>query len=282
MTKLRQDFINHLQLKGFSPSTIRNYVECVSRYSKHFKESPLKLGRTHVIEFLLHLSNDRKLEPKTINLHMYSIKSFYGAFFPGQDIMQDIHRMKEPLKRPEVLSREEADLMISSSSNLKMKAIVAILYSSGIRLAECTNLKIQNVDSSRMVLRIENGKGGKDRNAVLSPKALDIIRDYWKQYRPKEYLFEGHIENRPLTSRRFQENVKQAAQLAKITKHVSPHILRHSFATHLLEAGVALKVIQELLGHASIRTTAEYTHVSSAMLKQAGSPFDLPLNGGQS
>lgn len=280
MTMLRQDFIDRLQLKGFSQKTIRNYVDCVSRYSKHFKQSPLKLGHSHVVEFLLHLRNDRKLEPKTINLHMYSIKGFYRIFLPDQDIMQDIHRMKEPLKRPEILSREEADAMISSSSNLKMKAIVAILYSSGVRLAECANLKIQNVDSSRMVLRIENGKGSKDRFAVLSPKALDIIREYWKQYRPKVYLFEGNIENRPLTQRRFQEHVKQAAQLAKITKHVSPHILRHSFATHLLEGGVALKVIQDLLGHASIRTTAEYTHVSSAMLKQAGSPFDLPLTAG--
>ena len=278
MSKLRADFVAALQLKGFSPKTIRNYVECVSRFSKHFKVSPMELGNCHIKEFLLHLRNDRKLEPKTINLHLYSIKGFYKVFIPKQpEIIDGLQRMKEPIKRPVVLSRQEADLLIESAKNLKMKAIVAVLYSSGIRLAECVNLKIIDVDSSRMVLHIVNGKGGKDRFAILSPRTHLILREYFRQYRPSVYLFEGYIKDRPLTQRRYQDYVCNAAKLAGITKHVSPHLLRHTFATHLLESGVPLKVIQDLLGHATIRTTAEYTHVSNAVLTTTQSPFDLPL-----
>jgi integrase/recombinase XerD len=268
MTKLRQDFIDHLQLKGFSAKTIRNYIDCVSHYSKHFGVSPLKLTNTHAKEFLLYLRNDRKL---------YSLKGFYRAFQPDLDVMRDIGRMKEPIKRPEILSRQEVEALIAASTNLKVKAINAVLYSSGIRLNECVNLKITDVDSSRMVLRIVNGKGGRDRFAVLSQRTLDILREYVKKYRPTTYLFEGHYKNRPLTSRRFQEYVVMSGKRAGLSKHVTPHLLRHTFATHQLEGGVALKVIQDLLGHATIRTTAEYTHVSNAMLKSAGSPFDQPL-----
>lgn len=277
MTEVRQQFITGLQLKGYSPPTVRNYVESVCRYSRHYGKSPLLLDNGDARAFLLHLRNVRKFAPKTINLHLYSLKCFYRMFLPGKNVMEGIPRMKEPIKRPEVLSRSEVEALIEKSSNLKMKAINAVFYSSGIRLAECMQLKLTDVDSSRMVLRIESGKGGRDRFAVLSPRTLCILREYWKQYRPKKYLFTGRLADRPLSKRRFYGYVVDAARLAGIKKQVYPHLLRHTFATHLLESGTPLAVIQDLLGHASIGTTAEYTHVSMALLKTAGSPFDKPL-----
>jgi integrase/recombinase XerD len=277
MTEVRQQFITGLQLKGYSPPTVRNYVESVYRYSRHYGKSPLLLDNGDARAFLLHLRNERKFAPKTINLHLYSLKCFYGMFLPGKNVMEGIPRMKEPIKRPEVLSRSEVEALIAKSSNLKMKAVNAVFYSSGIRLAECMNLKITDIDSSRMVLRIESGKGGKGRFAVLSPRTLCILREYWKEYRPAKYLFEGRLADRPLSKRRFYGYVVEAAHLAGIKKAVYPHLLRHTFATHLLESGTPLAVIQDLLGHATIGTTAEYTHVSMALLKTAGSPFDKPL-----
>jgi site-specific recombinase XerD len=277
MTELRQKFITGLQLKGYTPPTVRNYVDCVSRYSRHYGKSPLQLDNGDARAFLLHLRNVRKYAPKTINLYLYSLKCFYGMFLPGKNVMEGIPRMKEPIKRPEVLSRSEVEALIEKASNLKMKAVNAVFYSSGIRLSECMHLKLTDIDSSRMVLRIESGKGGRDRFAVLSPRTLGILREYWKEYRPKQYLFTGRLDDRPLSKRRFYGYVVDAARLAGIKKPVYPHLLRHTFATHLLESGTPLGVIQDLLGHASIGTTAEYTHVSMALLKTAGSPFDKPL-----
>lgn len=278
MSKLRQDFIAHLQLKGYSEKTIRNYIECVALYSKHYNKSPLDLEHEHVKNYLLYMRNKRKLKIRTINLHLYSLRSFYEHFCPDKDYFKDIRRMKEPDYHPEILSREEVLAMIDASKNLKMKAINALLYSSGIRLAECVNLKIHDVDSKRMIIRIRQGKGARDRNAVLSQRALLILRAYYKQYRPSLYLFEGWYTDKPLSQRRFQDYVCGAAKLAGITKHVSPHTMRHSFATHLLEDGVPLKVIQEFLGHATIKTTTIYTHVSSDLLSKVGSPFDRPAD----
>jgi len=281
MTRLRSDFIAHLQLRGFSEHTVRNYIESVAMYARHFNKSPLELKHEHVKEYLLHLRNVKKLAVRTINLHMYSIRSFYDHFLPGLNLMGDIRRMKEPESRPEILSRQEVFAMIDSAPNLKIKAVVAVLYSSGMRLSECADLKMSCIERDRKVIRIIKGKGGKDRNAVLSVNAIPILDAYWKQYRPTVYLFEGYTKGQPLTKRRYQDYVIEAAQRARITKHVSPHILRHSFATHLLEDGVPLRVIQDMLGHAHVTTTTIYTHVSATLVNKVGSPFDVPVQGRQ-
>jgi len=278
MTQLRRDFIAHLQLRGFSEHTIRNYIESMAMYARHFNKSPLELKREHVKEYLLHLRNVKKLAVRTINLHMYSIKSFYEHFLPGVDMMGDIRRMKEPEVCPVVLSREEVYSMIDNAPNLKITAVVALLYSSGIRLGECAALKMSCIERSRMIIRILQGKGGKDRNAVLSVKTLDILSAYYRYYRPSVYLFEGYTPGEPMSLRRYQDYVIAAAKKARICKHVTPHTLRHSFATHLLEDGVPLRVIQDMLGHATVTTTTIYTHVSSDLLNKVGSPFDKPLN----
>jgi site-specific recombinase XerD len=281
MTNLRSDFIAHLQLRGYAEHTIRNYIESMALYARYFNRSPLELSHQHVKEYLLYLRNEKKLAVRTINLHMYSIRSFYNHFLPGENMMGDIRRMKEPESYPVILSRQEVYAMIDKADTLKIKAAVAVLYSSGIRLEECANLKLNCIERDRMVLRIINGKGGKDRNAVLSIKTLAILAEYWRAYRPTEYLFEGYTKGKPLTKRRYQDYVVQAARKAGVVKHVTPHTLRHSFATHLLEDGVPLRVIQDMLGHANVTTTTIYTHVSSDLLRKVGSPFDRSSQEGQ-
>lgn len=279
MNKLRADFVAHLQLRGFSERTVTNYVDGVFRFSQFFNKSPLELNNGDITAYLVHLRTVRKLAIRTINLHMYSIRSFYEHFLPGRNMMGDIRRMKEPQSYPVILSRQEIAAMIDSAPNLKIKAVVALLYSSGMRLNECVMLKMSCIERDRRIIRIVNGKGGKDRVAVLSDKALAILGDYWRQYRPTVYLFEGYTPGQPLTQRRYQDYVVEATKRAAVTKLVSPHILRHSFATHLLEDGVPLRIIQDMLGHVCVTTTAIYTHVSADLLNKVGSPLDVRPRG---
>ncbi len=280
MTELRQKFIHYLELKGFSERTIRSYTYCVGYCSKFHKRSPLELSKEDIKMFFLHLKNEKAFEAKTINQYLYSLKSFYKYFKPSSNIMEDSYRMKEPLKIPEILSKSEVEKLIKTALTLQAKAIIAVLYSSGIRLAECSNLKITDVDKTRMILRIERGKGKKDRNAVLSMRTLLLLREYYKEFRPLYWLFENRKKDRPLARRRIQQIVQETGELANLKKKVSPHILRHSFATHLLESGKPLQAIQRFLGHANIKTTVIYTHVSSNLLNSIGSPFDEKISKG--
>jgi integrase/recombinase XerD len=277
MTELRSKFIAHLELKNYSERTVRNYIHVVKQFSAFIGHSPATLTQDEIRNYLLHLKRVKKLEPKTINLHLYAIKSFCQFMLPDADIMRPFTRMREPDKQPKVISREEAERLINAADTLKRKAIIALFYSSGLRLAECTNLRIADIDSKRMIIHVHDGKGAKDRYALLSVRALTILREYYIRYRPKEWLFPGQIPGNPLHSRIVCEIVRSTAKKAGLDKSVSPHVLRHSFATHLLEAGVALQVIQHLLGHSRISTTAIYTHVSTDMLRKVISPFDAPV-----
>jgi site-specific recombinase XerD len=277
MTELRSRFIAFLELKNYSKRTIDSYVHVVKQFAVFINRSPDKLTQDDIRNYLLHLKRVKKLEPKTINLHLYAIKSFCQFMLPDTDIIRPFTRMREPDKQPKVISREEAERLINAADTLKRKAIISLFYSSGIRLAECTNLRISDIDSKRMVIHIHGGKGAKDRYALLSPRTLGILREYYLKYRPKEWLFPGQIPGNPLHSRIVHEIVRSTAQKAGLDKTVSPHVLRHSFATHLLEGGTPLQVIQHLLGHARIDTTAIYTHVSTDMLRSVTSPFDAPL-----
>jgi len=281
MTKLRSDFIVSLQLKGYAQNTIDNYVHAVALYARYFGKSPLELTADDVERYLMYLLKVKHLGIRTINLHMYSIRSFYDHFLPEKNLMAKVFRMKEPQYLPNVLSREEVASMLQVAANLKIKAIITLLYSSGLRLSECALLKLAHIDRSRMVLNIIQGKGGKDRTAVLAEKAAPLLIEYWRQYRSTTYLFEGYTKGEPLSRRRYQDYVVSTAKKAKITKHVTPHTLRHSFATHLLEDGVPLRVIQQMLGHADVATTTLYTHVSSELLRSTGSPFDKPMGASE-
>lgn len=276
MSLIRRKFIDYLRLKGFAEATVSNYVQYVFLCARHFNRSPLKLTHSDIGRYLLYMKEVKHCAPKSINLAFYSLRNFYARFLPRKRIMAGFSRMKEPVKIPYVLSREEIERLTASCADLKSRAIVSLIYSSGIRVGECLRLRISDVDSTRMVLRISPGKGGRDRFAVLSKRALVLLRKYYRVIRPKLWLFENLRHTLPLTKRRIEQVVSMAGKNARITKPVSPHMLRHSFATHLLEAGKPLQAIQVFMGHSTIRTTAQYTHVSVKLLNSIGSPFDEP------
>lgn len=275
MTALRTDFIGRLQLKGFSTRSITNYVAAVAALAAYHKHSPMDLSTQQIRAFLLYELNEKKNAAKTVNLHKAALKTFYNLMAPGSTVMDGITNIKCPQHIPMVLDTNEVQRLIEAIHNVKHKAAVTILYSSGLRLSECVTLKPHHIESGRMKVRVEQGKGKKDRYTILSHRALTLLREYYRVYRPKKWLFEGwhgHIHQRSIGT-----VIKDAARNANINKRVSPHTLRHCFATHLLEQGVSLQVIQQLLGHSSIKTTTIYTHVSSVLLDKVVSPFDVDV-----
>jgi integrase/recombinase XerD len=273
MTSLRADFIGRLQLKGFSTRSISNYVAAVAGLATFHKRSPLELSTDEVRAFLLYELNERKNGARTVNLHKAAFKTFYNLMAPGSTVMNGITNVKCPQHIPVVLDTHEVLRLIDSIHNIKHKAAVSLIYSSGLRLRECVTLQPHHIESGRMKVRIEQGKGKKDRYTILSQRALDLLRKYYQTRHPKKWLFEGWYGH--MHPRTIGKVVKDAARNANINKRVSPHTLRHCFATHLLEQGVSLQVIQQLLGHSSIKTTTIYTHVSSALLDKVISPFDV-------
>ena len=275
MTPLRQRFIDTLEAKGFSMRTVDNYVNAVIKISKFHNKSPLLFTEDDVRAFILHELKPESLAPRTVELHRCALITFYRLVAPEINIMQNIGRIKLPKHLPVVLSRDEVERMIGALHNIKHKAVVAVLYSAGLRLGECAALKVSDIDSGRMSVRVEMGKGKKDRYSILSQRALEILRNYVKIYRPKEWLFRGRDICNPIHRRSIQKIVENAGHKAGICKNIHPHTMRHSFATHLLEAGVQLQIIQQLLGHSNLKTTTIYTHVTSVMLQNVKSPFDM-------
>jgi integrase/recombinase XerD len=274
MSKLRADFIGRCQLKGFSEKTTDTYVHVVAALSRFHKRSPLELSQADIQKFFLHELNDKKCAPRTINMQVGALNTFYNLMTPGSTVMKGITRLKCPKYLPIVLDIEEVKRLIDNISNIKHKTAVTLLYSSGLRLNECLMLKPHHIESGIMKIRVEQGKGKKDRYTILSTRALELLRKYYLACKPKVWLFERPNAPIPLHPGTIQKIVQEATVKAKIGKHVTPHTLRHSFATHLLEYGVALQAIQELLGHSSISTTTIYTHVRSVMLDKVVSPLD--------
>jgi site-specific recombinase XerD len=275
MSALRNRFIGLLRLKGLGERTVDNYVSAVARLSLYYKRSPLDVTEEQVKAYLLHLLRERKLAPATVNLHINALKTFYKLIEPFNTRMADIGYVKVPKQIPLVLSREEVKRMIDATGNLKHKAVLLLLYSSGLRLRECACLKPQHIESARMKVRVECGKGKRDRYTVLSHKALSVLQEYFRLARPRVWLFEGR-NGRRYSARSIGKIVERASHMARIGKRVHPHTLRHCFATHLLEAGTALPVIQRLLGHTNLKTTLVYLHVTTVSMDLIVSPLDIP------
>jgi integrase/recombinase XerD len=273
MTPLRQEFIQCLRLKGFSESTVENYVAAVAGITKKYRLSPLILSKDHIRNYLIFLLWERKLAPATVNLHMDALKTFFKTMAPGNTVMDECSHVKTPKHIPLVLSLEEVEKLIAAVPNIKHKAAMMLLYSSGLRLHECITLRPEHIESARMKVRVEQGKGRKDRYTVLSCRALDMLRDYYRAYRPKHWLFEGP-KGGHYSARSLGNIITNATRRAKIDKKISPHTFRHSFATHMMESGVPLPVIQQLLGHSSIKTTMIYLHVGEALADRVKSPLD--------
>lgn len=275
MSLLREKFISFLQLKGFTKATVRNYIQSIKQFQDWLGKSPVHVTQECAHQYLDFLKNGKKLAPRTMNIHIYALKRFCDFFLPQHDIMAPFSRMRTPKYQPHVISAAETQALINAAPNIKAKAIITTIYSAGLRINECLNLKITDIDSKRMVIHVF-GKGQRERYALLSPITLELLRNYYRRYRPRDYLFPGYKPQAPLSTTAAARLIRTTARSAGIPNHVTAHVLRHSFATHLLERGESLLVIQKLLGHANLATTALYTQVSAQMLQQVKSPLDQP------
>jgi Site-specific recombinase XerD len=277
MTPLRQDFIQRLELKGYSPKTVKSYVNAVAKLAKFYNCSPLEITSQQIKDYLHQLIKNKVMAERSINLDIGALKTFYNFMLPGSDVMKDITGMKPPKVLPEVLTTDEVTKLLAAPSNVKHRAILELLYSSGIRLQECCDLEPGDIDRSQLLLHIRSGKGKKERFTIISQRVIDTLSDYYRACRPKKYLFEGWYDKQ-YSRRSIEKIVSTAAEKASIKKSISPHTLRHSFATHLHENGVSLQVIQKLLGHTSIKTTTIYSHVSTQTIRKVVSPLDVINN----
>jgi site-specific recombinase XerD len=280
MGALRQRFTRELEVRGMSNETIDNYVPVIASLSTFCGKPPLQLKRDDIVGFLHHRLKVEHVAPSTLNNNIAAIKSFFSLIVRDTSVLSGIENLKHAKHLPMVLTTDEVASMIEATDNLKHRCILEVLYCSGIRLQECIDLEPGDILSKQMLIHVRHGKGDKSRYTLLSRRALESLRTYAKATRLKKYLFEGR--HGALYSRRSVEKVvSSAGERAQIRKAVSPHMLRHSFATHLLDQGVDLRIIQKLLGHTSIKTTTIYTHVSTQSLERVVSPLDhLELSQG--
>jgi integrase/recombinase XerD len=274
MTPLRRRMIDDMTLRNLAPKTIESYVQRISGFAQYFKTSPEHLGPDHVRAYLLHLVHERRLSWSHYNQVRSALRFLYRVTLKQEWVMQDIVCAKKPRTLPVVLSLDELTRFFAAITNLKHRAILMTAYAAGLRLSEVTHLRVSDLDSQRMVIRVHQGKGQKDRYVMLSQNLLVVLREYWRVARPQDYLFPGVQPDKPISRRTVMNACRDAREIAGLGKSVTVHTLRHSFATHLLEAGADLRTIQILLGHRSLSTTARYTHVATAASQSTQSPFD--------
>ena len=277
MSELRERMKMDMELRGYSPITIKSYINHVSNFAKFYNKSPELLKEKQILEYLHYCITKKKLTEGTVNCINSSLKFFYTKTLNRYWNMDKIARIKEPKKLPAVLSPEEVKSIFDVTENLKHKAILMTIYSAGLRVSEVCNLKITDIDSKNMQILIKEGKGKKDRYSLLSKANLEILREYWKRYQPNEYLFSGNGRTDAITPRSVQKMLRKSIQKTRITKNATVHTLRHSFATHLLDNGTDICYIQKLLGHSRITTTTIYLHLRRMDLLNIKSPLDTLL-----
>jgi len=278
MTHLRQRMQEDLRLRNFSERTVRRYTHTVAEFATYFHKSPDQLGPEHIRTFLLHLLNERKLVWGTIQGARSALKFLYTRTLKQTWFDQEVIKPKVRRKLPTVWSREEVCALLDAEMNIKHRALLALYYSAGLRCQEALDLKVSDIDSKRMIIHVREGKGKFPRQVMLSPKLLEILRVYWRGRKPKDWLFPGKQAGEQLKANAVRVVCQKLRKQLGIRKSLSPHVLRHSFATHLLDAGTDLRSIQLLLGHRDLETTSRYLHVSEARLHATPSPLDdLPI-----
>ncbi len=275
MTTLRQRMIEDMKVRNLSPRTQKTYLERVAQFAKHFSKSPELLGPEEIRAYQVYLINQKKASWSVLDQNVYALRFLYRVTLGKEWAIRHIPGPKKPFILPVILSPDEVSRFFDHIYNLKHRAILMTAYAGGLRVSEVTSLRVGDIDSHRMVIRIQQGKGRKDRYVMLSPNLLDLLRAYWKVARPTYWLFPGRYPNRPLHPRSLHYVCVKATQAAGLNKRVTVRALRHCFATHLLEAGANIRVIQILLGHRSLRTTSRYTHISAETLRSTSSPLDL-------
>ena len=274
MTPLRRRMIEDMRLRNFSPCTERSYIHYVAEFALHFNTSPEHLGLDDIRNYQLYLIEQRQLSASSINIFISAIQFLYTVTLEMPWGSKRFTRMKVPESLPVVLSHDEVTALFHYIGILKHRAVLMLCYGSGLRISEACSLKAAHIDSDRMLIRVEKGKGAKDRYTVLSRTLLELLRRYWKIQHPTDYLFPGAHAGTHVQPATIQEICRDACRMAGIEKRVTPHTLRHSFATHLLENGTDTRAIQVLLGHSRIDTTARYTAVTPQTVSRIVSPLD--------
>jgi len=278
MTPLRQRFIEDMQLRGLAPTTQRSYLHYVADFAKYYNTSPEKLDIEAIRQYELYLLHERKMSAESINAFISAIQFLYLVTLEMPWGKESFPRIPRSVKLPVVLSAQEVSRLFENVGCLKYRAVLMLCYGAGLRISEAISLRIGDIDSGRMLIRIVEGKGRKDRYVMLPERLLKVLRCYWRATQPKDYLFPSWREGRHITQSGVTLSCRSAAKRAGIAKRVTPHTLRHSFATHLLESGTDTRIIQALLGHSRIETTARYTHVSNQTIAATTSPIER-LNG---
>jgi site-specific recombinase XerD len=274
MTPLKQRFIEDMQLRGLAPTTQRSYTHYVADFAKFYNTSPEHLDLEAIRQYELHLLHEKKLSPESINTFVSSVQFLYLVTLEMPWGKECFPRVRRAHKLPIVLSPQEVSQFFESVPSLKYRAALMTCYGAGLRVSEAVALKVSDIDSQRMLLRVEEGKGRKDRYVMLSPRLLSVLRCYYRAARPKDYLFPSWRTGYHLNSSALSHACRDASQQCGLSKRITAHTLRHSFATHLLENGTDTRVIQVLLGHSCIDTTARYTRVSAHVVAGTPSPLD--------
>ena len=281
MTRLRQMMLEELQRRNYSKSTTRYYLQAVANFARHFGKSPDKLGPDELRSYQAYLLRERKLAVGSVIARVAALRFFFVRTLKRHAFREDLPYPKDHRRLPTVLSLEEVARLINAAGNLLQRALLMTLYGTGMRRTEVALLKVSDIDSQRMMIRVERGKGGAGRDIPLSPALLETLREYWRWQKPRTYLFPSSERKRgkeqPISDKTVWYACKEAARHAGLTKRVSPHCLRHSFATHLLEQKTDIRIIQVLLGHKKLETTALYTRVAVSAIGEVTSPLDLLL-----
>ena len=276
MTSLRQRMLEDMQVRRLSPFTQRTYVETVARFARYFDRSPERLGPKQIRAYQVYLATERGLATGSLLVAVAALRFLYRVTLRKRWSFDDvIPAPKKPQSLPVVLSPQEVVRFLDAVQAAKHRAILTTCYAAGLRISEAIGLTVSVIDSQRMVLRIANGKGQKDRYVMLSPKLLAVLRAWWKVQRPRHWLFPGARPEAPITRSAVQLACQRASRRARLGKAVTPHLLRHTFAVHLLEAGTDLRTIQLLLGHRSLQTTSRYLRVATTKVCSTTSPLDL-------
>ncbi len=275
MTPLRQRMIDDMQIRNLALNTQKSYLLQISCFAKYFSQSPEKLGPEEVRRYQIYLINDKKLTHSSLCITVAALRFLYNVTLKQPWALEEIPAPKKPQTLPVVLSPEEVQQFLACASAPKHHAILCVLYGAGLRISEACRLKVTDIDSERMTQRVDQGKGNKDRYSLLSPRLLNILRQYWKQRRPRDWLFPGNPSSQPIGRSAVTLACKKVHACSGLKKPVSPHTFRHAFATHLLESGTELRTIQLLLGHRSLSTTARYLKLATSKVCAITSPLDL-------
>jgi site-specific recombinase XerD len=279
MSELRNKMIRAMKLKDYAPKTHKSYLSAVEGLAKFHQKSPELLNQEEVDDYLLHLKDDGKTS-STRNVVVAGLRFFYGSVLENKALEFKSPSRRKPRILPEVLSKSEVIRIIDATENIKHRVVLMTAYSGGLRVSEVSRLNTNHIDSEQMVIRVEQGKGMKDRYTLLSERLLEELRAYWKVYRPKSHLFFSRDRNNPMSIASMQKIYRKAKENAGVTKGRGIHTLRHCFATHLLEAGYDIRKIQILMGHRSLSTTMVYLHVSRSGLANIKSPLDFDGTSG--